>query len=73
MEKRPTALDPLNLRLIYICIKNGKAILLGVWTTLWLSMAGTVVGLILGLLFITLRTLEVTPKDNEFIAFLKKK
>ena len=72
MEKRPTALDPLNLRLIYICIKNGKAILLGIWTTLWLSMAGTIVGLILGLLFITLRTLEVTPKDNEFIAFLKK-
>lgn len=72
MEKRPTALDPLNLRLVYICIKNGKPILLGIWTTLWLSMAGTVVGLILGLLFITLRTLEVTPKDNEFVAFLKK-
>lgn len=72
MEKRPTSLDPLNLRLVYICIKNGKAILTGVWTTLWLSMAGTIVGLILGLLFITLRTLEITPRDNEFIAFLKK-
>lgn len=72
MDKRPTSLDPLNLRLVYICMKNAKPILLGIWTTLWLSMAGTVVGLILGLLFITLRTLEVTPKDSEFVAFLKK-
>ena len=72
MEKRPTSLDPLNLRLVYICMKNSKPILLGIWTTLWLSLAGTVVGLILALLFITLRTLEITPKDNEFVAFLKK-
>lgn len=72
LTKRPTSLDPLGVRLAYICIKNYTSILKGVWTTLWLSMAGTVVGLILGLLFITLRTLEVTPKDNEFVAFLKK-
>lgn len=72
LTKRPSTLDPLGVRLAYICLKNYTAILKGVWTTLWLSMAGTVVGLILGLLFITLRTLEVTPKDNEFVAFLKK-
>ncbi len=72
MAKRPTSEDPLSVRLAYICIKNYKPILKGIWTTLWLSMAGTIVGLILGLLFITLRTLEVTPKDNEVIAFLKK-
>lgn len=72
MEKRPTVLDPLNLRLVYICIKNGKGILLGVWTTIWLSMSGTIIGLCLGLLFITLRSLEVTPRDNEFVAFMKK-
>ena len=70
--KRPTSLDPLGVRIAYLCIKNYQSILKGVWTTLWLSMAGTVVGLILGLLFITLRTSEVTPKDNELIAFLKK-
>lgn len=69
---RPTVNDPLGLRLAYISIKNYKPILNGVWTTLWLSMAGTIVGLILGLLFISLRTLEVTPKDNEVIAFLKR-
>lgn len=72
LTKRPSTLDPLGVRLAYICIKNYSSILKGIWTTLWLSMAGTVVGLILGLLFITLRTLEVTPKDNEFVAFLKK-
>lgn len=72
MEKRPTTLDPLVLRLVYFTKKNLKPILLGVWTTLWLSMLGTIIGLILGLLFITLRTLEITPKDNEFVAFLKK-
>ena len=72
LVKRPSSLDPLGVRLSYICIKNYTAILKGIWTTLWLSMAGTVVGLILGLLFITLRTLEVSPKDNEFVAFLKR-
>ncbi len=72
LTKRPTTNDPLNIRLAYICLKNYNSILKGIWTTLWLSMAGTIVGLILGLLFITLRTLEVTPKDNEFFAFLKK-
>ena len=72
LTKRPSTNDPLGIRLAYICLKNYTAILKGVWTTLWLSMAGTVVGLILGLLFITLRTLEVTPKDNEVVAFLKK-
>ncbi len=72
LTKRPSSLDPLGVRLAYICLKNYTSILKGVWTTLWLSMAGTVVGLILGLLFITLTTLEVTPKDNEFVAFLKR-
>ena len=72
MGKKPTVLDPLNIRLVYICIKNGKAILLGVWTTIWLSMCGTIIGLCLGLLFITLRSLEVSPRDNEFVAFMKK-
>ena len=72
LTKRPTSLDPLGVRIAYIYIKNYTSILKGVWTTLWLSMAGTIVGLILGLLFITLRTLEVTPKDGEIIAFLKK-
>lgn len=72
MENRPTSLDPLNLRLAYICLNNYKTILNGILTTLWLSLAGTVVGLIIALLFISLRTLEISSKDKEFIAFLKK-
>lgn len=72
LSKAEAASKGLNIRLAYICLKNYKSILMGVWTTIWLSLAGTAIGLILGLLFITLRTLEVTSKDNEFVAFLKK-
>lgn len=72
MDKRPTSLDPLNLRLAYILMKNYKAILNGIWTTIWLSMAGTIIGLLIGLLFIGLKTIEINKKDNEFIAFIKK-
>ncbi|MBQ8293574.1 MAG: amino acid ABC transporter permease [Bacilli bacterium] len=72
LTKAEAATMGLNIRLAYICLKNYSSILMGVWTTIWLSLAGTVIGLILGLLFITLRTLEVTSKDNEFVAFLKK-
>ena len=72
LNKAEASLEALNVRIAYICIKNYKSILMGVWTTIWLSLAGTVIGLILGLLFITLRTLEITPKDNEFTAFFKK-
>ncbi len=72
LTKAEAATKGLNIRLAYICLKNYKSILMGVWTTIWLSLAGTAIGLVLGLLFITLRTLEVTSKDNEFVAFLKK-
>lgn len=72
MDKRPTTLDPLNLRLAYILIKNYKSILNGVWTTIWLSMVGTIIGLIIGLLFISLKSIEINKKDNELLAFIKK-
>lgn len=72
LKQRPTTADALSIRLAYLSMKNAKAILLGVWTTIWLSLAGTLVGLVLALLFITLRTLEVSDKDSEFIALLKK-
>lgn len=72
MDKRPTTLDPLNLRLAYILMKNYKSILNGIWTTIWLSMVGTIIGLIIGLLFISLKSIEINKKDNEFLAFIKK-
>ena len=72
LTKADAATKGLHIRLAYICFKNYKSILMGVWTTIWLSLAGTVIGLILGLIFICLRTLEVTSRDNEFVAFLKK-
>lgn len=72
LEKRPTILDPLNIRIAYIVIKNYKEILLGIWTTLWLSLAGTVVGLLIALLFIYIKKIEINSKDNELISFIKK-
>ena len=72
LTKSEAATHGLHIRLAYICLKNYRSILMGVWTTIWLSLAGTVIGLILGLLFITLRTLEVTSRDNEFVAIIKK-
>ena len=71
LTKAEAALRGLNIRLAYICIKNYKSILMGVFTTVWLSLAGTVIGLILGLIFISFRTLEVSNRNNEIIAFLK--
>ena len=72
MDKRPTSLDPLNLRLAYICLKNYNPILSGIFTTLWLSLLGTIIGLIIALLFISLKTLEINKKDSEFKSFIKR-
>ena len=72
LEKRPTTLDPLNIRLAYICIKNYQAILNGIWTTIWLSMVGTIIGLVIGLLFITIKKVEIKDNECEFIKFIKR-
>lgn len=72
LSKKPDDSFPLMVRLIYICKTKYTEILMGVWTTLWLSLAGTLIGLVLGLLFVTFRTLEVTRFDSEFAAFFKK-
>lgn len=72
LPSRPTTDYSLGVRLAYICLNNYSSIINGVLTTLWLSLAGTIVGLILGLLFVSLRTLEVSPRDCEFVAFIKK-
>ncbi len=72
LTKRPTTEDDLMLRLCYLWHTRYKDILGGVFTTIWLSLAGTMVGLVLGLLFVSLRTLEVTSRDNELVSFIKK-
>lgn len=73
LEVRPnTQQYTLLIRLAYTFMDRFKDIMSGVFTTLWLSLCGTIIGLILGFLFVTLRTLQVSEKDNEFSAFLKK-
>ena len=72
LTERPTTDESLLLRLCYLWHVKYKEILIGVWTTIWLSLAGTIIGLVLGLLFVSLRTLEITSRDNEVISFVKK-
>ena len=71
LPTKPTQDDKLGLRLSYILLHDYKLILHGVWTTIWLSLAGTVIGLVLALIFITIKTLEVSPFESEFTAFIK--
>ena len=59
LSKKPTADYPLMVRLFYICKTKYKEILIGVGTTLYLSLAGTVIGLILGLLLLKFLNLQI--------------
>ena len=72
LQTKPTSLDPLGLRIVYILIKNYQTILKGIWTTIWMSLSGTVVGLLIAIVFIFFKTFEDNPKDNEFISFIKR-
>jgi len=56
----------------FIVINYYDDFLKGVLVTLELSLVGTVIGLILGLIFVIFRTLEINENDSEIIAFLKK-
>lgn len=72
LKIKPTSEYPLSYRLVYICLNKYQEILSGIGTTLYLSLLGTLIGLLLGLVLVCLRTLQVSPFDNEFVAFLKK-
>lgn len=72
LQQRPTKYDPFGIRLAYIIIKNYQSILKGIWTTIWLSLSGTVVGLLIALLFICIKNLEINNQDKEIITFLKR-
>lgn len=72
LARRPNSTYPLFVRLSYILIKEHTRILEGIGITLLLSLTGTVVGLLIGFCFVTLRTLEVTSRDSEVSVFFKK-
>lgn len=44
----------------------------GIKTTLKLALLGTVIGLVLAFLLVSLRILESSPRDNDLIRFIKK-
>lgn len=70
LNKIPDKSEFLN-SIAYIIIHHYDDFIKGVLATLKLSLIGTVIGLILGLIFVVLRTLKINKKDNEFIAFMK--
>lgn len=70
LNKIPDKSEFLN-SIAYIIIHHYDDFIKGVLATLKLSLIGTVIGLILGLIFVVLRTLKINKNDNEFIAFMK--
>lgn len=56
----------------YILIKHAGDFLRGVLITLELSLVGTILGLLIALVLVALRTLKITSRDSEVIAFIKK-
>ena len=72
LGRAPTSADNLGLRLSYYVIKYYKLILQGIFTTLWLSLLGTVIGFVIALVFVYFKTLEINDNDSEFVASLKK-
>jgi len=56
----------------WVLMNNGKDYLTGILVTLSISLLGTIIGLVFGLLIAMLRIQKVSDKDNEFIAFIKK-
>lgn len=64
--------DKFFISTAWILLEYGKDFGKGVLLTVGISFAGTIIGLILGLLIAILRVQKVTNKDSEFKAFLKK-
>jgi putative lysine transport system permease protein len=58
--------------LIYIVFDYADDFLKGVFMTLELSLIGTLLGLVFGLILVVFRTLKINPQDNEIVVFLKK-
>lgn len=56
----------------WVVLVYGKDFLRGILMTIGISFAGTIIGLILGLLIAMLRVQKISNKDGEFKAFLKK-
>ncbi len=56
----------------WLLINNGKDYLNGILVTLSISLLGTIIGLVFGLLLAMLRVQKVSDKDREVKAFFKK-
>jgi len=58
--------------MIYIVIRYWPDFLRGLAVTLRLSLSGTLIGLLLGLILVFFRTITIKEHDSELMAFIKK-
>lgn len=57
---------------LYTVVRNAMLFLEGVFTTLWLSLAGTLVGFLLAILLVSIRLLTPTGRDSRTVRVLKR-
>ena len=58
--------------MMFIVLDYAGDFLKGVFMTLQLSLTGTVIGLLLGMVMVVFRIMKVNPQDNEIVAFFKR-
>lgn len=55
----------------FIIINDGHLFIKGLLITLQLSLLGTIIGFFIALVFVIIRTLPISKKDTELLAFIK--
>jgi His/Glu/Gln/Arg/opine family amino acid ABC transporter permease subunit len=57
---------------VYTVVRNAMLFVEGVFTTLWLSLAGTILGFLLAILIVSLRLMRPTRRDSQAVRFVKR-
>lgn len=57
---------------VYTVVRNAMLFLEGVFTTLWLSLAGTILGFLIAILLVSLRLQKPTSRDSKASIVLKR-
>ena len=60
------------VKMMYLVVRYSNLIFTGIQATLFLSLMGTIIGLVLAIFLVILRTQTIDIRDHEIIQFLKK-
>jgi ABC-type amino acid transport system permease subunit len=60
------------VKMMYLITRYSNLIFTGIQSTIFLSLMGTIIGLILAIFLVILRTQDVDKRDSDVIAFSKK-